>query len=248
MNIAVLIKLVPDTQANLKIADDGKGISMTDLNMVLNVYDEFAVEESLKIKEKHDGKVTVITLGDDGAVKALRNALAMGADDAVHIKKVAGLDILGTAKVLASSLKHKEFDLILAGKQAVDDDCGAVGPMVAELLDIPHVSAVSSLEVTTDKLTAKRAVEGGVEVFEMPLPALITTEKGLNEPRYASLKGIMMAKRKQINVEEAKSHASHAAVISLSYPAVRPPGKIVGEGVEAIPELIRLLKMEAKVL
>jgi len=248
MNIAVLIKLVPDTQANLKISNDGNSISLTDLNMVLNVYDEFAVEEALKIKEKHGGKVTVITMGDDASIKALRNALAMGADEGVHIKKAADFDILSTAKVLASSLKDKGFDIIFAGKQAVDDDCGAVGPMIAELLGYPHVSAVSSLEVTTDNLTAKRAIEGGVEVFEMSLPALITTEKGLNEPRYASLKGIMMSKKKKIEVVEADAPPSRVEVISLKHPAVRPPGKIVGKGVEAVPELIRLLKMEAKVL
>lgn len=248
MNIAILVKLVPDTQANLKIGPDGKSISLEDLNMVLNVYDEFAVEEGLKIKTEHGGKVTVITMGNDTAVKALRNALAMGADDAVHIKGTSGFDILNTAKCLAVSLKNKEFDLIIAGKQAVDDDSLAVGPMIAEFLDIPHVSAVNNLQVAADKLTARREVEGGAEIFELPLPALITAEKGLNEPRYASLKGIMMSKKKKIVVEEPEIQESRVEILSLDYPPVRPPGKIVGEGVEAVMELINLLKMEAKVI
>jgi electron transfer flavoprotein beta subunit len=248
MKIAVLVKLVPDTQANLSIAADGKSISMADLNMVLNVYDEFAVEEGLKIKADHGGTVTVITLGEDGSIKALRNALAMGADDAVHIKGISGFDILNTAKILAASLKDKGFDIILAGKQAVDDDCGAIGPMVAELLDISHVSSVNNLEVSADKLVARREIEGGAEVFELDLPALITAEKGLNEPRYASLKGIMMSKKKKVVIEEAEAHTSDLEIISLSHPPVRPPGIIVGDGVDAVPELVRLLKMEAKVI
>lgn len=248
MKIAVLVKLVPDTQANLKIAPDGKSISMDDLNMVLNVYDEFAVEEGLKIKEEYGGTVTVITLGDDTAVKALRNALAMGADDAVHIKGTSGFDILNTAKSLAAYLSDKGFDIIITGKQAVDDDSGAVGAMVADILDIPHVSAVNQLTITDQSLTARREVEGGAEIFELSLPALITSEKGLNEPRYASLKGIMMSKKKKIVVEESDSYHSHLEIVSLEHPAVRPPGKIVGDGVEAVPELVNLLKMEAKVI
>jgi len=248
LNIAVLVKLVPDTEASLKIGDDHRYISTADLNFVLNPYDEYAVEEALLQKAKHGGTVTVISFGGDEAVKALRNSLAMGADNAVHVKNPGGIDLLGVAKTLAAVLKEGRYDLIFAGKQAVDDDSGAVGPMIATLLDIPHVSSVIKLETEADKLTAEREFEGGVERFELTLPALITAHKGLNEPRYASLKGIMMAKKKQIEVVEAEPVPAKTEVLRLTYPPLRPPGKIVGEGREAVPELIRLLKEEAKVL
>jgi len=248
LNIAVLVKLVPDSQAIIKIGKDKHGIDTADLNFVLNPYDEYAVEGALQAKEKHGGNVTVISLGDDSAVKALRNSLAMGANEAIHIKTPGGLDMLGVAKALAAVLKDGGYDLIFTGKQAMDDDCMAIGPMVAELLDISHVSAIHSLDIEDSKITAKRAIEGGVEVFEALLPVLVSAEKGLNEPRYASLKGIMMAKKKRINVIEAESYEAMIEVIELNYPPSRPPGKIVGEGVEAVPELMRLLKEEAKVL
>ncbi len=248
MNIAVLVKLVPDSQAVLKIGSDKKYIDTADLNFVLNPYDEYAVEEALQAKQKHGGSVAVYSMGGDQAVKALRNALAMGADEAVHIKWPGGLDILGVSKALAKVLKERDVDIIFAGKQAIDDDCAAIGAMVAELMDLPHVSAVHSLELETDKLTAKRDIEGGTEVFELPLPALITAEKGLNEPRYASLKGIMTSKKKKIETVEAESFDAMTEVERLEYPPTRPPGKIVGEGAEAVPELVRLLKEEAKVL
>jgi len=248
MNIAVLVKLVPDTEASLKISKDHKSISTADLNFVLNPFDEYAVEEALVQKVKHGGTVTIISLGGDEAVKALRTRLAMGADSAVHLRTTGGLDMLGVAKSLANFLKDKNFDLIFAGKQAMDDDCAATGAMVATILDIPHVSTVTKLEVEGDKLTAEREFETGVEVFEAPLPALITAQKGLNEPRYASLKGIMMAKRKKIETIEVEPIAAKTEVIQLTYPPIRPPGKIVGKGAEAVPELVRLLKEEAKVL
>jgi len=248
LKIAVLVKLVPDTEASLKIGEDRRYISKEDINFVLNPFDEYAVEEALLQKAKHGGSVTVISLGGDEAVKALRNSLAMGADDAVHLKTPGGLDMLGVARTLAAALKDKGYDLFFAGKQAVDDDCGAVGPMVATLLDIPHVSVVTKLEVETDKLIAEREFETGTEVYEVPLPALITTQKGLNEPRYASLKGIMMAKKKTIEEVDVEQITAKAETVGLAYPPMRPPGKIVGEGAEAVPELIRLLKEEAKVL
>ncbi len=248
MNIAVLVKLVPDTEASLKIGEDHKHIATGDINFVLNPYDEYGVEEALRQKEKHGGTVTVISLGGDEATKALRTSLAMGADSGIHVKHPGGLDMLGVAKALASTIRDKGYDLIFAGRQAMDDDCGAVGSMVAELLDIPHVSTVTRLDVEESRLTAEREFEGGIEVFEVPLPALITAQKGLNEPRYASLKGIMMAKKKKIEEIDCEAIEPMTEVVRLNYPPVRPPGKIVGEGSEAVPELIRLLKEEAKVL
>lgn len=248
MNIAVLVKLVPDTEASIKIGSDHKYIDTSDVNFVLNPYDEYAVEEALLQKEKHGGEVTVISLGGDEAVKALRNSLAMGADKAIHVKNPGGLDMLGIAKNLANVLNDKGFDLIFAGKQAVDDDCAVIGTMVAELMDIPHVATVTKLNVDDNKLTAEREFEGGIEVYEFLLPALITAQKGLNEPRYASLKGIMMAKKKQIEEINAEAIPAVTEVLDINYPPMRPPGRIVGKGAEAVPELIRLLKEEAKVL
>ncbi len=248
MNIAVLVKLVPDTQAVLKIGEDHRHIATADLNFVLNPYDEYAVEEALQIREREGGKVTVFSLGGDEAVKALRNAIAMGADEGVHLRSPVGLDVPGTSKALAHTLKDGNWDLILTGKQAVDNDCAAVGPMVAELLGIPHVSKVTKLEISGGKATAHREIESGIEVFEVDLPVLITAEKGLNEPRYASLKGIMMAKRKQIETVEVEQTPAKVEILKLEYPPARPPGRIVGEGVEAVPELVRLLKEEAKVI
>lgn len=248
MNIVVLVKLVPDTEATLKIADDRRQIVKSDVNFVLNPYDEYALEEALRLKEKQGGTVTVISLGGDEAVKALRNALAMGADEAVHVKSAGGLDMVGVAKALAGALRDKGYDLILAGKQAVDDDCGAIGPMVAALLDIPQAAVVVKLEVADGKFKAHREVDGGYEEFEAALPALVTAQKGLNEPRYASLKGIMTAKKKTIQEVEAATSPIKTEIVRLEYPPSRPPGKIVGTGVESVPELVRLLREEAKVI
>ncbi len=248
MNIEVLVKLVPDTEATLRIDSDRLKIVEGDINFVLNPYDEYAIEEALRWKERFGGTVTVFSLGRDEAVKALRNALAMGADEAVHILNPGGLDILGKAKAIAEVLKGKNFDVIFAGKQSVDDDCSAIGPMTAFFLDIPHISTVVRLDTDGSRVFAWREFEGGSEKFECSLPVLITAQKGLNEPRYASLKGIMMAKKKEITVVETISTPSKVEVLRLNYPPTRPAGKIVGSGVEAIPKLLELLKMEAKVL
>lgn len=248
MKIAVLVKIVPDTQAVLKIGEDRRYINPADVNFVLNPYDEYALEEALRIRERFGGTVKVISLGGEDAVKALRNALAMGADEAVHIQSPGGLDILGVAHALADQLKTCNYDLIFAGKQAVDDDCAAIGPMVAVMMDIPCVTHTVSLEIAENSATAVREYEGGQEVYKVPLPALITAEKGLNEPRYASLKGIMMAKKKSITVVQAAPRPAKTEVVNLNYPPTRPPGKIIGQGVEAVDELIRLLREEAKVL
>ncbi len=248
MNIGVLVKLVPATEAVLKISSDHRSIDTSDVSFVLNPYDEYAVEEGLKLKETAGGTVTVVSLGGDEAIKALRNSLAMGADSGVHVVSSGGLDIAGTAKALAGAIKEQNFDIIFAGKQAVDDDCAAIGSMVAEFLDIPHIATAIRLTIDGNKATVEREFESGVEVYEVELPALITAQKGLNEPRYASLKGIMMAKKKKIETVDAEAVEPRTQIDQLSYPPTRPPGKIVGEGAEAVPELVRLLKEEAKVL
>jgi electron transfer flavoprotein beta subunit len=248
MNIAVLVKLVPDTAAQIRLNDDKSWIDTRDLNWVLSPYDEYAVEEAIKLAEATEGEVTAITYGDDSAAEALRKALAMGAHKAVHIKKEGFTDLLGTAQALAKQVEQGGFDLTFAGFKATDDDCAAVGQMVATLVGQPCITEVSELEVNDGKVTATREIEGGKEVVEAPAPCVLTAQKGLNEPRYPSLKGIMAAKKKPIETVEADDVAPRVETTGMSYPPERPAGKIVGEGVEAVPELVRLLREEAKVI
>jgi electron transfer flavoprotein beta subunit len=250
MKIVVCVKQVPDTEARIKIAGDKKSIDPTDINWILNPYDEFAVEEALRIKEK-SGNATVIALsaGPDRVVNALRSALAMGADDAVLVKTGdAYLDSLTIAKALADALKTMEYDLLLFGKQAVDDDSLQVGPMVAELLGLGCVTRVTQLTVADGTIQAKREIEGGAEIVIAKLPAAITAEKGLNEPRYPALKGIMAAKRKVIQEKQVTLGVPKLKIRALEYPPSRQAGKIVGEGAAAVPELVKLLREQAKAI
>lgn len=249
MNILVCIKQVPDTETRIKIGSDKKSIDPTDVNWILNPYDEYAVEEALRIKEKQGNTtVTVISVGPERNTAALRNALAMGADEAVLVKTDQVLDSLATAKALAAAIKEMPYDLILAGKQGVDDDNLQVGPMVAELLNIPCVTFVSELKLENGKATVKREVEGGMELVEAALPALFTAEKGLNEPRYPALRGIMMAKKKTIQEKQITIDSPKIQIVNIEYPPTRKGGKIVGQGVDAVPELVRLLREEAKAI
>jgi len=264
MRIVVLVKQVPDTEAKIEIKPGTTGIVTETITYVVNPYDEYAVEEALRIKEKlGEGEVIVVGMGPDKATEALRTCLAMGADKAVHLKDDAfeGSDSYATALALSKALEGLSYDLVLCGKQAVDDDNAAVGIELAELLGIPHVAVVTKIEISDDRTGAvcHREVEGASEVVETPLPAVITAQKGLNEPRYASLKGIMTAKRKPIDVKDASSlglsaeqvgvQGSKAKVTSMSPPPARPEGKIVpGEPADAASEVIKLLREEAKVI
>ena len=248
MKIAVCLKQVPSTDTRIKIAADGKRIDPAGVTFVTNPYDEFALEEAIRIKEAKGGEVVVFSAGGSGTVAALRNALAVGADSAVLLKTDADLDGLGAARLLAAELGGKGFDLILCGKQAVDDDAAQVGPMLAELLDLPCATVVVKLELGDGAAKATREIEGGVESLELPLPAVIAAQKGLNEPRYASLKGIMAAKKKPVEEKAVEAPAPLAEVVSLALPPARQAGKIVGEGAAAVPELVRLLREEAKVI
>ena len=248
MNILVCVKQVPDTETAVKIGADGKSIQTQDVNFVLNPYDEYAIEEALRIKEAKGGEVTLLSAGPEEAKKSLRTGLAMGADKALHLVCTHQHDSLTLAQALADVIKTSSWDLVLCGKQAVDDDEAQMGIMLAQILDWPSVSTVIKLELGEGKATAHREIEGGIEVVETPLPAVITAQKGLNEPRYASLKGIMMAKKKEIAETPCSQAGSKIEVLDLSYPKARSGGKIVGEGVAAVPALIKLLHEEAKVL
>ena len=248
MNILVCVKHVPDTETAVKIGSDGRSVATQDVNFILNPYDEFALEEALKIKEARGGEVTLITLGPEDAKKSLRTGLAMGADKAIHIVADNLHDSMAVASCLAQAIENVPFDLILCGKQAVDDDNAQVPIMLAEKLNLPGVSAVIKLEIGDGKATGHREIEGGLEVVETSLPAVISAQKGLNEPRYASLKGIMMAKKKEIADSPCASAQPDIEVLDLAYPPSRSGGKIVGEGKDAVPQLIRLLREEAKVI
>jgi len=250
MKIAVCIKRVPDSETRVKIAPDGKSIDEAGVKFILNPYDEFAVEEALRRKEKAGvGEVVVIALGPAAAQETIRTALAMGADRGVLLQADRiPADGLQAATALAAELKAGGYDLILFGKMAIDDYNHQVGPMVAELLDLPCVTTVAHLEIENGKGTAEREIEGGVEVVEFPLPAVLTTDKGLNEPRYPALKGIMAAKKKPLEVKPTTLAAGGLDVLALMPPPERQAGKIVGEGAAAVAELVRLLREEAKVL
>jgi len=250
MKIAVCVKRVPDSETRVKIASDGKSLDETGVKFILNPYDEFAVEEALRRKEQAGtGDVVVVALGPAAAQETIRTALAMGADRGVllEVDRVP-IDGLEVAKALAAELKTGGYDLILFGKMAIDDYNHQVGPMVAELLDLPCVTAVAHLDITGQRGTAEREIEGGVEIVEFPLPAVLTTDKGLNEPRYPALKGIMAAKKKPLELKRAALGAGGLEVLGLTPPPPRKEGKVVGEGPAAVPELLRLLREEAKVL
>ncbi|MCU0613764.1 MAG: electron transfer flavoprotein subunit beta/FixA family protein [Desulfobacterales bacterium] len=260
MEIIVLLKRVPATESMIGVAGDGKSIKTDDLKWVVNPYDEFAVEEALRIKQELGGTVTVLSMGTDKAVESIRTALAMGADKGILINDPAALncDSLGTARALAAAIKTVPYDLIIAGMRAVDEDNYQVGPAVAEYLDIPHISMVIKEEISDGKITCHRTVEGGTFVVEASLPALFTTQRGLNEPRYASLPGIMKAKKKPLEIKTLKDIGLNTEdvvkprtrIVGMRFPPERAAGKIIeGESAGAkAATLVKILTEEARVL
>ena len=248
MNIVVCINHVPDTETRVKVGADGKTIDRTYVNYILNPYDEIAIEECLRLKEKFGGEVTVLSLGGESFKETLRKALAMGVDRAILLKDESARDSYAVAKALAETIKELSPEIIFFGKQSIDYDDSQVGTMVAELLSLPSASVIVKLEVLENNATVDREIEGGHEIVEVKLPAVFTAQKGLNEPRYPSLKGIMAAKSKPIQERPAPPVESKVQVLSMRTPPPKSPGKIVGTDVSAVPELVRLLHEEAKVI
>jgi electron transfer flavoprotein beta subunit len=249
MKTVVCIKRVPDTEARIKIAGDKQSIDTAGIKYIISPYDEFALEAALRLREaKGEGEVIVITVGESSSGEQLRSALAMGADRAVLLKGQPTLDGLATAKALAAEVKSIAPDLVLTGMKSVDDDQQQVGTMLGELIGAPTVSVVAEFEIADGKAVAHREIEGGVEIVDVALPAVITMTKGKQEPRYPSLKGIMAAKKKPLEEKDAQLEASRVRVKELSSPPERPAGRIVGQGADAVTELVRLLREEAKVL
>jgi electron transfer flavoprotein beta subunit len=249
MKIAVCLKRVPDTTTKIVIGADGKSIDESGVKFVPNPYDEYAIEEALKLKEGAGaGEVVVLSLGTDAAQETLRTALAMGADRAILLQSAGSADGLVIAQALAAELKSGGFDLILFGKLAVDDYNHQVGAMVGELLELPTITSVAHLTISGTSVAADREIEGGIESVTCTLPAVLTCDKGLNTPRLPSLKGIMAAKKKPLEVKPVTMPAGSLTSLGLSLPAERKAGRIVGEGPDAVPELVRLLREEAKVI
>jgi electron transfer flavoprotein beta subunit len=259
LNSVVCISHVPDTESRIKIAADARHIDEAGLKFIVSPYDEFALEEAIRLKEKSPGDVTVITFGPDRAQQALREALARGATKAIHVKgESSDADSLGIAKVLAAAIKSVPHDVIFFGKQGVGTDNGLVGPMVAELLGYPQVNVVTHLEIADGKLTAHREIEGAEEILETATPAVVTAQKGLNEPRYASLKGIMAAKKIAIDAKSiadlglSDSDVLNARVVvtKLELPPEKSGGKKIdgGDAAAAAREILNYIRNEAKAL
>lgn len=264
MKILVLIKQVPDSTTAVKIRGDGKDIERAGVKMVVNPFDEFAIELAVQLRENRSDveSITVLTVGPATATEALRTALAVGADDAIHLQDEAfdTLDELQTAAVVAAVVRDGGYGLIIRGKQEIDLDSGQLGPALAEALDWPHVGAVTKLDVAADggSLRAARRIEGADEAVECVLPAVLTIEKGLVEMRYPSLPNLMKAKKKPLKPIKAADVPGFAdvigavggtAVVRFEPPPQRPPGKVLkGAAGETVPQLVKLLREEAKVL
>jgi len=260
MNIFAFVKRVPDTESRIRIQDGGKSVAEDGLNFVISPYDEYAVEEALRLKEAKGGKVTAVALGPEEALVVLRKCLAMGADEAVLIKDEAAdsYDGLRTATILAAYLKAKvgPFDLLLFGKQSVGADNAQVPSMIAEILGLPQVNVVTKLEVGDGAGTAVREIEGAREKVGFALPAVISAQKGLNEPRYETLRGIMAAKKKTIPVLtvgelglSAEETASRVEVLRIEIPSARKAGKVVtGPAADTARQFVEFLRNDAKVI
>jgi len=260
MNTLVFVKRVPDTESKIRVRHETRSIVEEGLNFVISPYDEFALEEALRIREAKGGTVRVVTVGKDESITVLRKGLAMGADEAFLVKDDApeSYDGLRTARIIARAAERKlgGADLLLFGKQSVGADNSQVPAMVAELLGLPQATVVTKLEIEAGAAMAFREIEGGTEKVALPLPAVVTAQKGLNEPRYETLKGIMAAKKKEIPVitlDELglgpEELGPQLEITGLDVPAARQAGKVLqGDPAETARDLVALLRNEAKVI
>ncbi|HCY88608.1 MAG TPA: electron transfer flavoprotein subunit beta [Desulfobacteraceae bacterium] len=267
MDIIVLMKQVPDTEAPVEIAEQGNSLDAEDLKWAINPYDEFALEEALLIKENRDDvTVTVVTVGPDRVAEAIRVAYAMGVDNAIHIndeyddETFAAADAWTTAKIIAKVLEETPYDLIIAGNRGVDDDNYQVPAFVSGMLDIPMITLVNSQKIEGSEIVCEQAIDGGTATVKASLPALITANKGLNEPRYPAFRAIMKAKKKAVDEREpeeigldAKTLGTTGAKVkirTLEFPPERAEGMHIqgASPVDKAKELVRLLREEANVI
>ncbi len=247
MEILVCISRVPDTATKVKVADDGKHIATQNVKFILNPYDEFAVEEALRLKEKHGGSVTVLTVGGAESTDILRTALAMGADKAVLIQH-ADPDSYQVGVNIAHYAQTHSFDLILFGRQSIDFDSFQIPPMVAQLLNLPCLTIVSQWTMENGTVKAERDIEGGKEEFETTLPLVASVQKGINEPRYPKLPDIIKAKSKPIETLDPVEAEPQLEILSMEIPTTERRHIILGDSDEDLDKLIQLLREEAKVL
>jgi electron transfer flavoprotein beta subunit len=259
MKIIICVKQVPDTETQIRLGADGKSITEEAVKWIVSPYDEFAIEEGLQIREARDGEVIVVSLGPERAQSAIRTCLAMGADSGVHLLDAAfdDLDAMGTARCLAAAIRQLEpYDLVLTGQQGVGGDNSQIPGLLAELLDLPQVTMAVKVGLGDDSANVEREVEGARERWQTSLPAVISAQKGLNAPRYASLKGIMKAKKKPLDVKDAAALGldpdvllPKTRIVKLELPPPRPAVKMIeGDPGQQSAELLRLLHEEAKVI
>ena len=249
MKIIVCVSLVPDSTTKVKVSDSKKNIDEAGVSYILNPYDEFAVEEALRLKEKNGGEVIAVSFGTDKAKDAIKKAFQMGAEKGVLIKSSSNeFDSFNVAKNLSEYLKGQNADIILFGKQSIDFDGLLIPSMVSEMINLPCISVVVKLDVDNGIVIAEREVEGGKEIIESKLPIVIGVQKGINEPRYPNLKSIMAAKSKPIEEIQAYSGENKIEILEMKLPPAKSSGKIFVNGKDDVPELVRLLREEAKVI
>ena len=249
MKMIVCTRVVPDSETRPKPDAAGKSLDTSDVKWVVNPYDEYAIEQAVQLKEAGKAEhLLLVCLATSDVQKELRTALARGADAAQVLKVPAEVDSFAAAKALADHLKGQDFQLLFFGKEAIDDQQGAIGPMVATLLDLPCVTAIDQFALDGDTATVRRGIEGGAETIKVQLPAVFTADKGLNEPRFTNLKGIMAAKKKPLEDIATTPADSTVAPAKFELPAPRKEGRIIGEGAGAVDELVKLLRDEAKVI
>lgn len=262
MNIFVCIKQVPDTESKIKPSGDGSTIEKTGIKWIMNPYDEFAVEQALLVKAAHPAStITAVRVGEKNNTECLRTAMAMGADEAVLVEANSSLDPYSTAKALKGAIEktQKKPDLIFCGKQAIDGDCLQVPQLLAQFLNIPSISVIVSFEQKGDDIIVKREIEGGVlEVYQLQAPCVLATNKGINTPRYASLPGIMKAKKKplqeyQLEDVGVSDEDQRLTYNNLRLPPERPPGKKLdamdeAQQADVVSQVVKLLREEAKVI
>ncbi len=251
MNLAVCLKRVPDTTAKIRVAPDGKSVDPQGVEWAISSYDELAIELALRLKEKHGGETVGVSVDAEGSDLAMRKALAIGLDKGILVKGGINFDSHAVAQVLAGVLRERKFDVILFGKQAIDDDAFQVPTIVAHLLALPRVNVCIAFEVEGGRAKCRRQIEGGEEALELSLPCVVSVQKGVNgihDKRFPTMKGIMVSKAKPVETLAAGPFEPTLDLVRLEPPPERPPGRIVGKGPGAVPELVRLLKEEAKVL
>src|SRR5918996_1470896 len=250
MKIAVCIKQVPTREWQPRLRDDKTWIRDQDASFEMNEPDAYALEEALRLKEKHSGEVVVCSAGPARAAQVLREALARGADRAIHVESdaLAAADAFVTAEALAGAIRDEQFDLVLTGLQSDDQGFGQVGVVLAEKLGMPHATIIMEVQVTDGGLRVKRELEGGwFQWISLPLPAVLTIQSGINQLRYATLKGIMAAKKKEIRAVPAAAAAPKQKIVSLYIPEKGKKTQIIaGSPAEAARELVRKLREDAR--